>query len=244
MTRVGLLECDHVADRHRGIGGDYADMFGALFAAHVPDIDLVTYDVIGGELPPGPDACDGWVCSGSRHSVYEDLDWIRGLSGFVRDVHDAGVPFVGVCFGHQVLAHALGGRVARAPSGWGAGVRRVLVDTPASWMDPPAENLALHFMHQDQVEALPPGGRVLGRADHCPVALMQVGESMVGVQAHPEFTQAYTDALLAERVARIGEDEVAAARAGLARPTDESTVARWMGRVLAGPPLPIDGVRR
>ncbi len=244
MTRVGVLACDHVADRHRGIAGDYPDMFGALFGAHVPDIELVTYDVIGGELPPSPDACDGWVCTGSRHSVYEDLGWIRGLSGFVRAVHAAGVPFVGVCFGHQVLAHALGGRVAKAATGWGAGIGRVVVDGQAPWMVPPADELALHFMHQDQVEALPPGGAVLGGADHCPVALMQVGESMVGVQAHPEFIPAYTDALLAERVARIGEDEVVAARAGLTRPTDEATVACWIGRVLARSTSHVDGVRR
>lgn len=233
MTRVGLLECGHVADRHRPIAGDYADMFASLFAVHVPEIELVPFDVIHGELPPSPDTCDGWVCTGSRHSVYDDLGWIEGVSGFVRDAQAAGAPFVGICFGHQLLAHALGGRVAKAATGWGAGIRRVVVDAPEPWMDPPAGKLALHFMHQDQVEELPPGGVVLGRADHCPAALMRVGESMVGLQAHPEFTPAYTDVLLAERVARIGEDEVAAARAGLSQPTDEATVARWFGRVLS-----------
>ena len=234
MTTIGLLECDHVADRHRSIAGDYADMFGALFAAHVPDIELVTFDVVGGDLPAGPDACDGWVCTGSRHSVYDDVGWIGPLSGVVRDVRDAGVPFVGICFGHQLLAHALGGRVLKAPTGWGVGIREVVVDRTEPWMDPPAGKLALHFMHQDQVVAPPPGGVVLGNTDHCPVALLRVGPSMVGLQAHPEFTPAYVDALLAGRVARIGEGEVAAARAGLARPTDEATVARWIGRVLSG----------
>jgi GMP synthase-like glutamine amidotransferase len=179
------------------------------------------FDVIGGGLPAGPDSCDAWLCPGSRHSAYDDLDWIRALSGFVRDVRGAGVPFVGICFGHQVLAHALGGRVGRVPTGWGAGIHRVVVDRAEPWMDPPADKLALHFMHQDQVEVLPPGGVALGRADHCPVALMRVGASMVGVQAHPEFTAAYADALLADRVDRIGADEVAAARAGLAQPTDD-----------------------
>ena len=135
--------------------------------------------------------------------------------------------------------------MARAATGWGAGIRRVVVDAPEPWMDPPADKLALHFMHQDQVAELPPGGVVLGRADHCPAALMRVGESMVGLQAHPEFTPAYTDVLLADRVARIGEDEVVAARAGLSQPTDEATVARWIGRVLSAAPRlvtdPTDG---
>jgi GMP synthase-like glutamine amidotransferase len=234
VTRVGLLECDHVAERHRGVAGDYVDMFRALFAVHAPHVELVPFDVVGGELPAAPDACDGWLCTGSRHSVGDDLDWIPAVAGFVRRVHDAGVPFAGVCFGHQLLAHALGGRVVRARSGWGAGIRRVGVDGHEPWMDPPASTLRLHFMHQDQVEVPPPGAVVLGRADHCPVALMRVGASMIGVQAHPEFTAAYADALLADRVARIGEAEVAAARAGLRQLTDEATLARWLGRVLAG----------
>ena len=238
MTRaaatVGLLECGHVADRHRAVAGDYVDMFGALFAAHLPGVELAPFDVAGGDLPSGPGECDGWVCTGSRHSVYDDLGWIAPLSGFVREVRDAGVPFVGICFGHQLLAHALGGRVARAPSGWGAGVGDVVVERPRPWMRPPAATVALQFMHQDQVEVLPPGGVALGRAAHCPVALLQVGPAMVGIQAHPEFPAAYVDAVLADRVDLIGADEVAAARAGLGRPTDEATVAHWIGAVLAG----------
>ncbi len=230
--RVGVLECDHVEDRHRAIAGGTVDMLAALLGPHAPGIDLVPYDVVGGELPTDPTECDGWICPGSRHSVYDDFAWIEGVSAFVRDVRDAGVPFVGICFGHQLLAHALGGRVAKADTGWGAGRQVLVVERAESWMDPPAGKLALHYMHQDQVEVLPQGGTVLGRADHCPVALMRVGETMVGIQPHPEFPAAYVDALLAERVARIGDDEVAAARAELSQPTDEATVGRWFSRLL------------
>jgi GMP synthase-like glutamine amidotransferase len=234
VTRLGVLECAHVAERHLAVaGGDYTAMFGGLLAAHVPGLELVPYDVVGGELPAAPGACDAWLCTGSPDSVYDDRPWIRSAAGFVRRVHASGVPFVGVCFGHQLVAHALGGRVARAASGWGAGVHRLAIARREPWMDPPARSLALHFMHQDQVVALPPGGVVVARAEHCPVAALRVGPSMVGIQAHPEFTPAYTRALLDERVARIGDAAVAAARAGLARPTDEATVARWLGRVLA-----------
>ena len=230
-TRVGVLECDHVGERRRSIAGDYVDMFRTLFAAHVPGIELVPYDVVGGAPLPAVDACDGWLVGGSRHSVGDDLAWIGPLAGFVRAAHASAAPLVGVCFGHQLIAHALGGRVERAPGGWGAGIEQVTVTAEAGWMRPPAARLALHFMHQDQVVAVPPGARALGRAAHCPIAIQQAG-TLVGIQAHPEFTPAYTDSLLAARVAAIGDAEVAAARAGLARPTDEPTVARWLGRVL------------
>jgi GMP synthase-like glutamine amidotransferase len=235
VTTVGVLECDHVSERNRPIAGDYADMFAALFAAHAPGIDLVPVDVIGGELPGAVDECEAWLCTGSRHSVYDpdQAGWIDPLSDFVRRVRRAGVPFAGVCFGHQLLAHALGGTVVRAPAGWGAGVRDLAVERQQPWMEPAASTLALSFMHQDQVVALPPGGVVLGSADHCPVALCQVGPAMVGVQPHPEFVAAYVDVLLAAREDVIGADEVAAARAGLARPTDEAVVTRWLARVLA-----------
>ncbi len=232
---LGVLECDHVGERNRAIAGDYTDMFTTLFAAHAPRLELVPVDVIGGELPDSVHECDAWLITGSRYSVYDDdqRGWIDPLAELVRGAHDAAVPVAGICFGHQLLAQALGGEVARAASGWGAGILDVAVERTEPWMQPPADCLALHFMHQDQVVVPPPGAVVLGRAAHCPVAMMAVGPTTVGVQPHPEFVPAYTDVLLAARVDRIGADAVAAARARLTRPTDEGTVARWLAAVLA-----------
>jgi GMP synthase-like glutamine amidotransferase len=229
VTRVGLLECDHVDARFRDVTDDYAAMFATL----LPDVDLVPYDAVNGELPTSPRECDGWLATGSRHSVYEDLEWIGAASAFVRDVRDAGVPFVGVCFGHQLLAHALGGTVERHGGGWGAGIRRLDIVRTESWMEPPAAACNLHFMHQDQVTRAPAGAVVLGCADHCEVAMFRVGDTMLGVQAHPEFTVAYAEALLTDRSERIGGDKAAEALTSLATPTDEAVVARWVARFLS-----------
>lgn len=215
--RVGLLECDHVDERYTSIGGDYFDMFEGL----LPSVDLVRYDVIGGALPTSPDECDGWVATGSRHSVYEELDWIVRLRGFVSDVHVAGTPFVGICFGHQLLAHSVGGRTEKA-DGWGVGAHDLVTGARAR----------LLYMHQDQVVALPQDGETVASADHCPNAVMKVGDSMLGIQAHPEFPAEYVEALLHAREERIGHDVVEAALASLDAPRDEDVAAGWMLQTL------------
>ena len=228
MTRIGLLECDHVDERFRDVTDDYATLFATL----LPDVELVPFDVINGQLPKQADECDGWVATGSRHSVYEDLEWIKATGAFIRDVRDAEVPFVGVCFGHQLLAHGLGGEVRRLDGGWGAGIHQLDIVRREPWMEPAADACRLHFMHQDQVVRAPDGAVVLGCAPHCEVAMFRVGDAMLGVQAHPEFTVAYAEALLSDRTDRIGGDQAAAALASLTTPTDEAIVARWMARFL------------
>ena len=226
--RIGLLECDHVREPLRPIAGDYVDMFTAMVADADPAAKVVPYDVRHGVWPARPDECDAWLCTGSSSSVYDDDPWIAELAGFVRQVQAAGVPFVGICFGHQLLAHALGGRTERAAVGWGAGALPLRVVAPASWMDPPTSELTLLHSHQDQVTVLPPGGAILGEAPHCPVAVLTVGPRMLGVQAHPEFGAEYLRALIESRVDRLTPQGVARARESLDRPTDGPTVAQWI----------------
>ncbi|MGZ5261330.1 MAG: hypothetical protein ACXWC0_27240, partial [Burkholderiales bacterium] len=97
---IGLLACDDIPDRFLHIAGGYQDMFDALLRPYVPDLRFTRFDVCQGEVPATPDACDAYVCTGSRFSVYDERDWIEALKAYVRDVHDAGKTFVGICFGH------------------------------------------------------------------------------------------------------------------------------------------------
>lgn len=219
MPRIGILECDHVDERYASIGGDYFDMFAAL----LPTLDLIRYDVVNGAVPSSPDECDGWLATGSRHSVYEDLRWIAATGAFVEKVHADGAPFVGICFGHHLLAHFTGGRTERA-AGWGVGAHDLTSGGAAR----------LLYMHQDQVVSLPGDAALVASTDHCPNAVIRVGESMLGVQAHPEFSGEYVEALLHAREERIGHDVVEAALASLDVPRDEEVAAGWILDVLAG----------
>ena len=217
--RLGLLVCDHVRDQHLDEAGDYPDHFRALFAGH-PEIELVAYDVINGEFPADPNACDAWITTGSRHSVNDDLEWIRDLEQFVRDAALAGVPFVGVCFGHQLLAKAMGGRVANAESGWTVG--SVSVETTDG-------SFRVMNMHHEQVSELPAGAEVLGWSDTCPVAVMSVGETMLGIQGHPEMTVPYNRALIELRRGGIIPDGTAdRGLRSLDEPPDSGALADWI----------------
>lgn len=225
--KIGLLECDHVLERFRHIAGDYRDMFTSLFECHAPDLTLQFFDACSGQFPASVDACDAYLTTGSRFSAYDDVDWIHSLKDFVRRLRVADKPFIGVCFGHQILAEALGGKVAKAEQGWGVGVHNIEIGHNDAWMRPERRDCALQFMHQDQVVRLPESGVTLGDSDHCPVAMFRVGETMLGIQAHPEFTKDYSEALILDRVERIGEAKARAALSSLDQATDEAAVAMW-----------------
>lgn len=227
--RIGLLECDHVSDHLRHLAGDYRDMFASLFYRHAPQVELEFFDVQKAELPKSVDACEGYLTTGSRFSAYDDEGWIEELKSFVRRLDDARKPFVGICFGHQVLAEALGGRVRRV--GWGIGTHEMTIVQSEAWMKPSEDVCALLYSHRDQVERLPEGSVVLASSDHCPVAMFRIGERMLGIQGHPEFPADYAEALASGRTELIGAEQVK--RADFRTPADEGVITSWMMNFLA-----------
>ncbi len=230
--KIGLLLCDHVAERFQHIAGDYEQMFGVLFAGH---FTLRPYDAINGELPAALDECDGYLATGSRFSAYDDEPWIHALKVFIQRLNDARKPFVGICFGHQLLAAAMGGKVEKAATGWGVGIIDIAITQQEKWMQPAQTTCRLHYMHQDQVVELPLNAVILGSSPHCPVAIFRVGATALGIQAHPEFVGDYSAALMRDRVERIGVERVQAGLASLSLTTDEAVVAYWVYNFLQPP---------
>ncbi|NLD77767.1 MAG: hypothetical protein GX643_13980 [Acidimicrobiales bacterium] len=232
QARIGLLKCGTIRTDLIPRHGDYPELFGALLGHH--PLSITTYDAEHGELPRSPGECDGWLVSGSANSVYDDEAWIDATGRFLSEIVAAGVPLVAVCFGHQLLAQALGGEVRRSERGWGVGVHRYDVTADLTgWPggDPPA-HLDLLAMHQDQVTRLPEGATVLASSEHCPVAAYSLGERVLAVQAHPEFTPELTRELIEGRIERIGSQRAEAALAELDRPIHGDVVADWFAAVL------------
>lgn len=227
--KIGLLQCDDVADSLRDVHGNYPDMIQNLLRAVEPDVQFQVWPCYQGEFPD-PDAdVDGWITTGSKCSAYDDEPWISDLSELIRVLWREQRPLVGICFGHQLIAQALGGRVERSRNGWGVGVSINQIDQQQPWMTPwQGEKLQLLSSHQDQVTALPEQGTVLAHSEHCPIYMMQVGDSILGIQGHPEFTKEYAADLMEMRRDIIPADVVGAGLHSLKLHVDDLLVARWV----------------
>ena len=213
-----------LADRYRG----YGTMTEELLHAADASISFRQYDIRAGDYPRGPEVHDAWLITGSRHAAYEDLPWIHWLEGFIRELDTRRIPLVGICFGHQLIARALGGAVTKAPQGWGVGVHEAGLTGQASWIDPDARSFRLVVSHQDQVTALPECAEPLASSAFCPVAMYHVGDHIFAMQAHPEFSREYSRDLMEVRRGLIGGERIDAGISSLAKETDAPRVARWI----------------
>lgn len=224
--QVGILETGKPPAGLDRRFGDYPAMFAELLG---PGFETVRYDAPAGDLPPRPDACPAYIVSGSPAGVYEAHPWIPPLEDFLHAASDE-AKLVGICFGHQLMAQAYGGRVEKSARGWGAGLQTYRVIERAPWMDDVGA-FAVPVSHQDQVIDAPPGARVLAANDFSPFGLLAYdGGRAISFQGHPEFDPAYAKALIEARRDSLPDPD--AHLASLDSPNDRERVAEWIRRFL------------
>ena len=213
--------------------GNLTDEFGdypAMFAQMLGDgFEIESFDVQSGQLPD-PVAHHAYLITGSPAGVYDPLPWIDPLQQFIRSAN--GAKMVGICFGHQVMAEALGGHVEKWKNGWSTGLHRYAIVRSEPWLDG-TRTIAIPASHQDQVVVQPPNTEVLAASDFTPfAALAWTDRPAISFQFHPEFSPAFAKALIEKRYDAVPDPE--AAIASLDAPNDSARVAQWIRNFLNG----------
>ncbi|WP_426440767.1 type 1 glutamine amidotransferase [Bradyrhizobium genosp. P] len=233
MPRITILETGLVGPKYRERHGTYPQMFARMIAAADTSISTDVVSGINGGPLPDPAALDAILITGSPAGVYDDVDWIAPLEDFVRTAHDSNIPMAGVCFGHQLIAQALGGTVRKSDKGWGLG-RHVYRLAPDNGLIE-GETIAVACSHQDQVITPPASARTIMSSEFTPHAgLLYANGTTMSVQPHPEFSADYADALCDLRRGRAPDEVVEAAKASLAEPLDHARLGGVIARFLAG----------
>jgi len=225
--RIGLLETDVLYDDLIHEYGSYGLMFEKYFTQlGESELEFVYYQVQQGELPLFFDECDAYVITGSKAGAYEEHDWIAPLSNWIVAADKAQAKILAVCFGHQIVAQALGGKVEQSHKGWGVGVRSLLTVADSPFSQPLPKYLDLIYSHKDQVIALPTSAHNFLSDDFCPYAGFTIGQHIVTLQGHPEFNVEYSERLLNRRAKDIGEPSFSRAIKSLRQSTDENFIGR------------------
>jgi GMP synthase-like glutamine amidotransferase len=206
--------------------GDYPSMFARMLSGE--GIDIESFDVAAGELPADPATYDAYLITGSPAGVYDPLPWIEPLSDFIRAAKTS--KMVGICFGHQMMAQALGGHVEKSAKGWGAGLHRYAIVRREWWMDGETE-VAIPASHQDQVVIQPPNTEIVASSAFTPhAALAWTDRPAISFQFHPEFAPAFAKTLIERRFDIVSDPD--AAIGSLDAPNDNARVAGWIRRFL------------
>lgn len=228
MMRLGILICDRVQEKLQTEFGDYPEMFLDIITSIDPQIEVEFFSAIDRELPVDINACDVYMTSGSRWGINDDSIWIHELEDFIRQLYEGGKGFVGICFGHQLMAKLLGGRVSKSNKGWGIGIAFSEVVKPKSWMISPQVKLDLVVSHQDQIVELPPQTQILLSNDFCPFSMIQINNHFLGIQGHPEFSRAYSLALMNSRKHLIPAPVIEIGANSLSHEVDDVLAMRWL----------------
>lgn len=199
MMKIGILLVGRASEDLVDEYGTYAEMLIALINTEEQVFEFKTFNILDNEFPKDHLECDGWIVTGSPHGVYEDHSWIPTVSQLINNVYEANLPIFGVCFGHQLIAQALGGHVEKSEKGWGLGLHTYQVNNKPDYMSNLSEKVTLNICHQDQVLRPPQGATVYAKSEFCENAGFYIKDKVLTMQAHPEFLVDFTKALLTAR---------------------------------------------
>ncbi len=227
--QIALLNCDKVDQQLADKYGEYSDMFIHHLSLQDASIEFEVFNVLNNELPK-LNQFDGFLITGSRHNAYDQQPWILQLMSWIQQCEQLQRPLAGICFGHQVIARALGGKVAKSSKGWGLGVATNQLVKAPSWtkLDEPVTELKIYVSHQDQVTELPQQAELLASSEFCPNFMFQINNNIFAIQGHPEFELGYSEALIDKRQMILSPTQFVLAKASLKHQVDAALVFSWI----------------
>ena len=203
---VGILLTDHVLDDLQPKHGDQDDFYFKIFGEADINIKLKIYDVTLNNYPSDMHECDGYLITGSKLSVYDDVEWIKDLEQYIRVLNEQKKFLLGVCFGHQLIAKALGGEVSKAEIGWVTGLQSYIFHHNFPWLSDLNQEVKLIHSHQDQITKLPDQATLVASSKNVPIAMYYIDDHIMSIQGHPEFTNEYAYDVVCKRRDIIGEE--------------------------------------
>jgi GMP synthase-like glutamine amidotransferase len=223
--RIGILVTNTDNSNFAKARQTDGEKFETLLKQVRPNWSYTAIEVKDGEFPKHVLEFDGYVIGGSPSSANDPDPWVGQLLEFIRSVDEAKIPTVGICFGHQAIAKALGGEVSKGTNGWGYGVAE-------TWFEPLGQNIKLHAAHKEQVTRLPDGAEIVGGNDFCPVGAYIKGKHIFSTQYHPELTEEFMVDLTTEMEDVLGSELTTKARAQFKGQTQSVEFAEWMAQFL------------
>lgn len=230
--KIGVLQTGLTAEELVDRWGEYDRIFTDFLGPEDEALTFKGWRVVEGEIPTSPSEMDGWIISGSKHGVYEDHAWLPPLKDFIRACATARVPMIGVCFGHQVMAEALGGKAIKSEKGWGLGPHDYEMGNLPNWMNDAPLAITIQAVHQDQVVTLPPDAKRIASSPFCENAALLYGDPdapyAISIQPHPEFSPDFLEDLIAaRRGSAFPQDLSDTALERNAVPLDRDWARRW-----------------
>ncbi len=232
--RVTIIETGRAPGRLSEDFPRYPDMFASLMSAADANLSFETVALLDGAALPAPAARQAILITGSPYGVYDDTPWMEPLRDFIRSAFTVRTPMIGVCFGHQIIADAMGGDVRKSPKGWGVGRHTYSIRESRSWMPDAGASVSLSVSHQDQVITPPDSAVTLASSAHTDHAMLAYRDApVISIQGHPEFSDPFVSALYAARRGKsLTDAEADGAIASLSAPEDNARVATWLAHFL------------
>ena len=230
--RIGILNTDTLKTEFDTKYGQYPAMFSKVLLHAEPKIEIYSYEVQTGEYPDELNECDAYLITGSKVSAYDDIAWIHELKNFIRSIHQHQKKLIGICFGHQLIAAALGGSVERSKEGWHVGIHSAMLKQNSVLFGSAEKEFDLIYNHQDQVVTMPRDSILHASCRNCPIAMLSIGNHILSFQGHIEFEIAYAKDLLNMRRSILGEDIYLNAYESLNAKSMDASVVDWILKFL------------